>query len=335
MARTAATRRSRITQFVGADGSITVGAAGGSIPGPGERTGTILPRALAAPGTFRLEAEDAAALPLLPGGFAYADSFALSVADAAFKTLASLTLTESQNRFAPAAAYASPFTAAAELTTPPDALVNSTLRFTAVVADADGVRRTVGASTAIVAGTPDSSGVHTSHASDFPTLFVTSPREALPAQQVSVSAEAPAARIDLEAPLPAGVLATDTLLLAQHVTTTEGPRLAVLDQLSTVTQAGGSLRARTTGRAFPGMTASGHYAIVSTHDPLVFVTGIVSGPQATVMVDGLPFVFMTGGANGRFIVPVRANTAFTLRFYDASGTVRGTASGQAPGSRND
>ena len=78
------------------------------------------------------------------------------------------------------------------------------------------------------------------------------------------------------------------------------------------------------------MTAAGHYAIVSTHDALVFVTGMVSGAQATVMVDGLPFVFTTSGANGRFIVPVRANAAFTLRFLDGNGTVRGTASGQAP-----
>ena len=108
-----------ITQFVGADGSITVGFAGGSIPGPGDRTGTILPRALAKPGTFRIETEDASALPVLPGGFTYADSFALAVADASFKTLAALTLAESQNRFAPASAYAAPFAATSELTTPP------------------------------------------------------------------------------------------------------------------------------------------------------------------------------------------------------------------------
>ena len=319
-----------ITQFVGADGSITVGAAGGTIPGPGDRTGTILPRALAAPGTFRLDAEDSTSLPPLPGGFAYADSFALSVVDASFKTLASLTLSESQNRFAPSTSLSSPFTTAAELTTPPDALVNSTLRFTAVVSDADGVRRTVGASTTIVAGTPNAGGVETSHASDFPTLFVTAQREALPVQQVSVSAVAPAARIDLESPLPANVQPTDTLLLTQQVTTSQGARLAVLDQLSVVTPAGGSPRVRTTGRAFPGMTTGGHYAIVSTHDQLVFVTGVVSGAQATVMVDGLPFVFTTGGPNGRFIVPVRATAAFTLRFYDANGGVRGTTSSQAP-----
>ena len=319
-----------ITQFVGSDGSITVGTAGGSIPGPGDRTGTILPRALAAPGTFRLAAEDAASLPLLPGGFAYADSFALSVVDASFKTLASLTLGESQNRFAPATSLSSPFTTAAELTTPPDALVNSTLRFTAVVSDADGVRRTVAASTTIVAGTPDTSGVETTHANDFPTLFVTAPREALPVQQVGVSAVAPAARIDLDTPMPANVQPTDSLLLALQVATSEGPRLAVLDQFSLVTPAAGSPRARTTGRAFPGMTAGGHYAIVSTHDQLVFVTGVASGAQATVVVDGLPFVFTTGGPNGRFIVPVRANAAFTLRFYDANGIVRGTTSGEAP-----
>ena len=79
------------------------------------------------------------------------------------------------------------------------------------------------------------------------------------------------------------------------------------------------------------MTTGGHYAIVSTHDQLVFVTGVVSGAQATVMVDGLPFVFTTGGPNGRFIVPVRANATFTLRFYDANGSVRGTTSSEAPG----
>ena len=219
--------------------------------GPAIERARILPRALAAPGTFRLDAEDAASLPPLPGGFAYGDSFALSVVDASFKTLASLTLSESQNRFAPSTSLSSPFTTAAELTTPPDALVNSALRFTAVVSDADRCtthRRRLDHDRG---GNADWGGVETSHASDFPTLFVTAQREALPVQQVAVSAVAPAARIDLESPLPANVQPTDTLLLAQLVTTSEGARLAVLDQLSVVTAAGGSPRVRTTGRAFP------------------------------------------------------------------------------------
>ena len=275
-----------ITQFEGADGSITVGAAGGRIAGPNGRVGTILPRALGSAGTFRIDAEDAATLPLLPGGFSYADSFSLAVTGATFKALSSLTLSESQNRFAPGTAFTAPFATAAELTTPTDALVNSTLRFTAVVLDADGSRRTVGASTTIVAGTPDAAGGDTSHSSDFPTLFVTAPRQAVPSQQVAVSAVAPSARVEIEIPAPAGVLTTDTLLLVQLVATAAGPRLGVVDQLSLVTTTGGVMRARTSGRAFPGMNAAGLYAIVTTHEALVFVTGIVSGAQATVMVEG-------------------------------------------------
>ena len=166
--------------------------------------------------------------------------------------------------------------------------------------------------------------LETSHTADFPTLFVSAPREALPAQLASVHAIAPAARVDLDAPVPAGVVATDTLLLTERVSLPSGAALAIVDRLAVA----GS-RLRTVGRELPGVTAGGDYAVVSTHETLVFVTGIASGPQATVAVDGLPFVFRTGGPNGRFLVVVRANAAFTLRFFDANGVLRGTASGQA------
>jgi hypothetical protein len=313
-----------ITQFEGADGSTTVGAPGGVIHGPGDRTGTVLPRALASAGTFRMTAGDAASLPALPTGFSYVDMFALSIDGAVFKALTSMTLTESQNRFAPASAFAAPFAAAGELTTPPDALVNSTLRFSATVQNADGVRRTVGGSTLITGASPDGMFVETEHTTDFPTIFLATPREALPGQRVAVRATAPGARVDFDLPTPAGATPADTMLLVQRVDLPTGVALAVVDRLGI-----DGTRIRTTGRDFPGATGTGDYAVVSTREALVFVTGIVSGPPSTVAVDGLPFVFRTSGPNGRFVAPLRANAAFVLRFFDEAGAARGTATGQA------
>ncbi len=322
-----------ITQFQGADGSVTVGAAGGTIPGPGS-AGRNDPAAGARLGGHIPDRGRGRSLPAAAARRVLLRRLVLARRDRGHLQAPGVAHADRQPESIRTCDRHSVhrFSTAAGLTTPPDALVNSTLRFTAVVLDADGSRRTAGASTTIVAGTPDSASVDTSHTTDFPTLFIAAPRQALPGQQVAVSAVAPAARIELETPPPAGVLQTDTLLLVQHVATAAGPRLALIDQLSLVTPAGGSPRARTSGRAFPGMTVAGHYAIVSTHEALAFVTGIVSGPQATVMVDGLPFVFTTSGANGRFLIPVRANAAFSLRFVDGNGTVRGSASGQAPAS---
>ena len=64
---------------------------------------------------------------------------------------------------------------------------------------------------------------------------------------------------------------------------------------------------------------------------MAFVIGRASGPAAVVTVDGSPFIFETGGANGTFLMPVAAGGPFTLRFFDAvTGMSLGTTSGQAP-----
>jgi hypothetical protein len=78
--------------------------------------------------------------------------------------------------------------------------------------------------------------------------------------------------------------------------------------------------------------ATGDYAVVSSTEPLAYVTGRVSGPAAIVEADGLPFVFETGGPNANFVIPVIAGQPFTIRFLAANtGALLGTSSGVAPG----
>jgi hypothetical protein len=318
-----------ITQLVRPDGSTSIGDGGGTIAGPGGLTGTLLPRALTDPGIFRLADADSSGLPTLASPLAYTRTFGLTMTGAKFRTLSSLTLTESQNRFSPASALTPAFAASGVLTAPADALINSAFRFSAVVQDADGARRTVTASTTVVTSTPDPTPIETAHGADFPTLFVQAPREALPNQQVAARAVAPTARVDLELPMPTGIASADTILLTRAVTIGSESRLLVLDQLSIANVTGGTVL-RTTGRELPGMTEGGTYGIVAAHDPLTFVTGLASGPEAFVLVDGLPFAARTGGPNGRFAIPVRTGQPFTLRFFGLDGQARGSATGQAP-----
>jgi hypothetical protein len=319
----------RITQFAGTDGAASVGVAGGSFSDGQGRVGSVLPRGLSRAGIFRIDAGSATGLPALPGGFTYADAFEIETGEAAFRTLTSLTLSESQNRFAPAGALALPFSASGSMTVPVDALTSSAIQFSAVAQDADGTRRTISGATTIVASGPNRQSAEVGHAADFPTLFLSSPREAVASEQVEVSAVAPAARVDLLAPRPATVLPADTVLLVQSETFGGAERLIWVDRLVSV-DVGGAPHLRTAGRDLPGITSSGSYALLATHDPLVFATGIASGPESVVVADGLPVAFRTRGPNGRFILPVRANQGFTVRFIGADGQLRGTATGQAP-----
>ncbi len=200
-----------ITQFEGADGSTSIGTAGGTFSGSNGRLGRVVSRALSAPGTFRFADNAAVGLPALPGGFSYVDAFAIDAADATFKTPASLTLLDSQGRFAPVVTSGVPLAASAQLIVPADALVNSALRFSAAVDDDEAVRRTVDGATTIVATNAQTGTVDASHRADFPTVYLTTPRETLPNQQVTVRAMAPTARVDLAQPRPAGVQPTDVL----------------------------------------------------------------------------------------------------------------------------
>ncbi len=317
-----------ITQFTGANGVTSIGSAGGTITGAGGRIGRVLPRALASAGLFQITAGDSTPLPALPAQFATLDRFAVDITGATFRRLDALTLSESQNRFAPALALAAPFEVAGQLTVPADFLVSASLRFTANATDRDGVRRSTTGSTVVVAGGPDTGAVESGFGDQFPTVFITAPKEATPTQVVSVSAVAPAARIELDLPAATPPPAGDAVVLARTATLGGLAKLAFVDRLSRV-DVNGAARLRTSGRQLPGVTVDGEYVAVS--GPMAFVSGRVNGPAAIVSADGSPFIFETDGANGAFILPVPSGAAFTLRFTNAAtGATLGDAAGQAP-----
>ncbi len=316
-----------IAQFTAADGSTSIGSGGGSITGPGGRIGRILPRSLAAAGIFAIETPGVMTAPALPAEFALVDRFFLRIDGAAFRSLDSLTLTESQNRFEPGTSLDTPFSSSVQLTVADDFLVTASLRFTATALDSDRARRSVTASTVVVAASPDTTAVDSAAVDQFPTVFLTTPRQAAPAQVVAVSAIAPAARIDLDIP-SAGILpAGHTVLLTRLVDVSGRPMLALVDRFTV--EPSGPARLRTAGRDLPGASRAGEYVVIS--GPLAFVTGRSSGPAARVVVDGLPFIFETAGANGTFVVAVQADAPFNLQFLSAAtGAVVGTAAGNAP-----
>ena len=320
-----------LTQFVGDDGTTSIGPVGGRVEGPDGRVITALPRALTTAGLFKLDTLAAASAPPLPASFSYADHFSLNVEGAAFNRLASLSLTEGQNRFAPATAADAPFGAAGQLTVPLDILVNSSLRFTALAQDAGGTRRTVTAATSIVPTAPGANPIESSYTADFPNLFVVAPPQAAPGEVVGVTAIAPLARLELSEPAPPAQGDADQFLLTKLATIGGAVKLQVLDSLQRLTAGAGQVLA-TTGHGLPGMSTSGEYAIVHSAGPLVLVTGRLTGPPAAVTVDGLPFVFVTESPNAAFALPVPANQSFVLHFVTADGTLLGSVSGQAPAS---
>ncbi len=319
-----------LTQLRAADGTTTVGDLGGAIFGSAGRVGSVLPRALTQPGLFRIgDTSSAAALPALPDGFSYADQFHVSVQAAQFNHVASLTLTESQNRVAPQSATTQPFGAAAELTVPPDFLINASLQFSAIASDASGIRRTAAGSTLVVGSAPTTIVRETAQATDFPSIFLDAPAQALPTQLVHVDAIAPTARIDLQLPSPASANQASALLLARVETLGDAVRLSIVDSLAQVIENDVSLL-RTNGRTLPGLSTTGDYVVVASRDPLVFVTGRLAGNAATATVDGLPFIFDTDGPNGAFALPTRAGQPFTIRYVNgATGEELGSSNGQA------
>lgn len=316
-----------VTQFVAADGSTSIGASGGTFQDAVGRVGTILPRALTAPGVFKFDEVTPQPSVALSGSFSYVDRFGLRADGAGFNRLASLTLIESQGRFIPVSTLGAPFEARGELTVPGEFLLNSALRFTATAQDTTGVRRSVTASTVVVAANADVTSTESAAAFEFPSLFLTTSREALQNQIVAAHAVAPGARVDLRIPAPLD--AGEIFLLTRAVEVAGEPKLAVVDLLTLATSDAGPVL-QTSGRALPGMTTAGQHAVVRSTEPLVLISGELVGAAGVVAVEELPFVFETGGPNGRFAVPVRANQPFTLRFFNADGSVRGTSSGQAP-----
>lgn len=318
-----------ITQFTAADGLTSIGAGGGSIQGAGGRLGRILPRALTAAGLFAIEPPRDAQPPQLPGSFTQGDRFVLRIDGAAFQRIESLTLTESQARFAPSATLSAPFASSGALTVPADFLVSASLRFTATVVDRDGARRSASGTTMVVASAPDTAPTQTSVADEFPAVFLTVPRQAVPSQTVEATAVAPAARVDLDLPAATPAPPSDhTAMLTRLIAVSGETKLSLVDTLARV-EIGGLPRLRTAGLELPGATRAGDYVVVS--GPVAFVTGRASGPAAIVAAEGLPFVFETEGANGAFTLPVLANAQFTLRFFDAvTGAALGSTSGQAP-----
>ena len=318
-----------ITQFGRPGGATAMGTRGGSFTGSDGRLGSILPRSLSQPGVFQFTEPASAPLPALPAGFTYVDRFSLTVVGAIFNSIQSVTLSESQNRFLPQSVIDAPFQADGSLTTPGDALINTSLRFTATAVDGGGARRSVAGATTIVGATPDATVGETIQNADFPTVLLESPREAAPNQQVAVKAIAPTARVAIERPanLP-GVQTGDTLLLVRLTEIAGEPKLELVDRLTR--RDGAQAILRTAGHDLAGVTAGAELAIVATAEPLVFASGKASGAVAAVVADGLPFMVTTAGANGRFVIPVRASQPFTIRFVGLDGAPRGLATGVAP-----
>ena len=317
-----------ITQFASREGTTSIGSGGGTIIGVASRIGRVLPRALGTAGLFKIEDGGVVQSPALPSSFAIVDRFAMQIEGAAFKRLDSLTLTEGQGRFPPATAQSAPFAASGQLTVPPDFLVTASVRFAAVVADRDGATHSTSGATVVVTASPDTPSPETGFGDEFPTVFLTAPREAIPNQVISVSAVAPAARVDLDLASNATLPSGQTAMLTRIIEVNGESLLSLVDRFAPV-DVGGVPRLRTVGRNLPGATRSGDYAVAA--GPVAFVTGRASGPAALVTADGLPFVFETEGANGFFIVPVLADAAFSLRFVDlVTGTEIGTATGHGP-----
>ncbi|HEY2435414.1 MAG TPA: Ig-like domain-containing protein, partial [Vicinamibacterales bacterium] len=318
-----------ITQFVGPDGTTAIGSRGGVVTGPAARTATLLPNSLTTPGLFRLSAADTAP-PALPAGFAVVDAFAIDVNRAVFNDLASLTLTDPQNRFTPQTASRAVFAVTGDLPVPADALVNSALRFTATAMDAGGTRRSADVSTTAVAANAEASRTEGSQVADFPTLFVGAPKQVVPGQEATIDAIAPEARLDLRISAPQDLAVGDTLWLTEAVTIGDEPRLVLVDRLDVT--AGAAPMAVTAGRELPGARETGRYLVVRARTPLVLASGRVAGGPALVEIDGLPFVFRTSGPDGSFVAPVPSGLPFTLRVVELDGSSRGTITGTAPAS---
>ncbi|RLJ18333.1 hypothetical protein DJ031_11780 [bacterium endosymbiont of Escarpia laminata] len=321
----------RITEFEGEDGTVGFGAAGGSADDGQGRTASILPDALAEPTQLRIKPlADASGLPALPFGFSYIDQFDLSLDGGRFKRLSSLVLEESQDRFAPVTVSSAPFTGSGSLIVPVDFLVNGTVKFNARAEDENGERHNLDTTTLIVGGAPNTNLLEQGFVSRFPTLYLEAPTEGLPNQQLSASAIAPAARVDLELPVPPALVGTPDLLLMRLTELAGEPKLALVDRLEIV-DVDGTPMLMTSGRELPGATSGATYAVMASDQPLVSVTGQNTGPAATIALDGTPFVFETEGPNAAFNLPVVSATVFLLSFNDpVTGAVNGMASGQAP-----
>ena len=322
-----------ISQYESPDGRTAVGDAGGTVTGASNRRVFVLPRALSTAGILRLQDRPAdQPLPVLPGGFSFADSFSLELEGAAFRSLATLTLTESQGRFPAASATYGPFEESASFFVPADFLVNGSLRFAAVAEDANGGRNRTDASTLVVGGSPDVTRVEAAFADRFPTVYLAAPRQALVSQQIEVTAEAPVSRLGVEVPKPGSLGSPGSLFLTRVIDIAGTPRLALADEVAGA-RSGAQDVLRTLGRRMGGAREPGTYAVVASEEPLVLVTGRSTGPAAIVEAAGLPFVYETDGANGAFAIPVPAGQSFEIHFTNrATGASLGQATGVAPAS---
>lgn len=322
-----------ITQFTDPDGTTGLGLQGGTITGPGGRVAHILPRALRVPAVVKLDAPgDAATFPSLPPDFGYVDTMRLTIPSEVLNRVTTLTLAESQHRFAPQTTSIAPLLATGSLVVPADFLVNGQLRFTATAEDAGGNRHSTTGATLVVAANPVVDTLETAFTSQFPTVFLTALQEALPNQQVQVQASAPGARVEFTLPAPAALTPQAQLLLARLTSSNGEAGLALVDRL-TVQQEANTTVMRTTGRDLPGATLTGQYSVLVSTLPLATVTGRITGPAVTVRVQDTPFIVETNSPNASFRVPVHAGQPFTLAFLDpVTGQIRGTASAQAPDS---
>src|SRR4029079_16648174 len=96
-----------------------------------------------------------------------------------------------------------PFESSGSLAVPSDFLVNGTVKFSAAAEDVGGNRTVVAGSTLVVTANPATTDIETKFDGAFPTVFLTAPRQAVPSQQIGVTAIAPTARVELDLPAPA------------------------------------------------------------------------------------------------------------------------------------
>jgi PKD repeat protein len=319
-----------LVQFTDADGRTAIGRDGGTVTDSSGRVARVRPRALTAPGTFRFVAPDLPAFPAAGADYGYVDRFGLAIDAAQFNQLRSLSLTESQNRFAPVQAVDAPFALSASMVVPTDFLAGANLRFIAVATDASGARTTAEGATQVVGSNPQDGRVEVAVDGQFPAVALDLPRQAQPDLQVSISAVAPMARVDFDLPAPSIGSSPAAFFLVSPLAVGTQTGLLVLDQLQAV-ELGGTTLLRTRGGQLPGVTAGGDFAVVTVPAGVGLVTGRVTGPPAIVSVDGWPFVAVTTTANGRFVLPVRASASLRLRFLEPGTFVeRGTADVQSP-----
>ena len=324
----------QIDHLIGPNGVVGIGAAGGQFSDEFGRLAQLLSGTLTTAGLFAFDSTTSpSSIPTLPAGWQLVDQFTLRVEAAQFAHLQSLRLRELRGNFETQSASQFPFSATADFFVPSDFLVNGLLRFEAVVQDANGNRERATGATLVRGANADPSRVGSVRTERFPSVVLTAPTESLPDRQLQVSAQARAARIDIEIDLPTGADRDDAFLLARVLSIDGAPLLEIVDRFDVLPAATGT-RLRTNAANLPGATQAGRYVVLSFDQvggDLVYPLGRVPGARGLVRLDGTPFVADSGTPNGQFVLPT-IDLPLSLTIHDAqSGAILGTHSVGSPG----